>query len=131
MITRIHISLLASILFLNTVAAQEPTQTIRGTVVDKVTQVPLIGANVIDLNSNPFNGATTDANGNFRISKVPVGNHSVKITFIGYKEMTLPGIVVNSGKEVVLQIQIEENAIQGKEVVVTGKLDKKRALNEY
>ena len=131
MISRIHITLFVSLLFLTTVSAQEPTQTIRGTVVDKVTQVPLIGANVVVVNSNPFNGATTDANGNFRISNVPVGNHSLKISFIGYKEMTLPAIVVNSGKEVVLPIQIEENAIQGKEVVVTGKVDKKKALNEY
>src|SRR5690349_9842424 len=114
MITRINTAVLASFLFLTSVAAQEPTQTIRGTVVDKVTQVPLIGANIVVINSNPFNGATTDANGNFRISNVPVGNQSLKITFIGYKDMTLPAIVVNSGKEVVLNVQIEENAIQGK-----------------
>src|SRR6185369_11467653 len=113
MTTRIHISLLFSLFIVITASAQEPTQTIRGTVVDKITQVPLPGANVMVLNSNPINGAATDVNGNFRITNVPVGNHSLKISFIGYKEMTLPAIVVNSGKEVVLPIQIEENAIQG------------------
>src|SRR5690242_9985037 len=131
MIRSIKIIVVLIILTLSKLSAQEFTQTIRGTVVDKITQMPLPGANVIVINSNPFIGATTDMNGTFRISKVPVGNQSMKISYIGYKDITLPNVVVNSGKEVVLNIGIEENAIIGKEVVVTGKVEKNKAINEY
>ena len=128
---RIPISLIISLLTFKTLSAQDLFQTIRGTVVDKITQMPLIGANVVVINSQPFNGASTDANGNFKIQQVPVGNQSLKITFVGYKDLLLPNIVVNSGKEVVLNIGVEENAIQGKEVVVNGKVEKNKAINEY
>jgi hypothetical protein len=131
MTTRIHLSLLFSLFFFITASAQQPTQIIRGTVVDKITQMPLPGANVVVVNSNPINGAATDVDGKFRITNVPVGNHSIKVSFIGYKDLTLPSFEVNSGKEVVLNVQVEENAIMGKEAVVEAKVDKKKALNEY
>lgn len=128
---RFRFILMTAFLLCNSVRGQELTQTIRGTVVDKITQMPLPGANVVVINSNPFIGTTTDVDGQFKITKVPVGNHSLKISYIGYKEFTLPNVVLNSGKEVVLSIGIEENAIQGKEVVVTGKVEKNKAINEY
>jgi hypothetical protein len=131
MTRRFQFALLLCFLILQSIHAQEPTQTIRGTVVDKITLMPLPGANVVVINSNPFNGATTNIDGNFKISNVPVGNHSLKISYVGYKDMVLPNIVVNSGKEVVLNIGVEENAIQGKEAVVTGKVEKNKAINEY
>ena len=37
-------------------SGQSLTQTIRGTIVDQVSQIPLPGANVIILNSNPILG---------------------------------------------------------------------------
>ncbi|CAN5596709.1 carboxypeptidase-like regulatory domain-containing protein [soil metagenome] len=131
MTIKFQISFLFSFILLQFLYAQELTQTIRGTVVDKITQMPLPGANVVVINSTPFNGASTDLDGKFKISHVPVGNHSLKISFLGYKELTLPNVVVNSGKEVVLNINVEENIIQGAEVVVTGKLEKNKAINEY
>ena len=130
MTRRFQFAILISILVFKTISAQELTQTIRGTVVDKITQMPLPGANVVVINSSPFNGASTDINGNFKITNVPVGNHSLKVSFIGYKDFTLPNIVVNSGKEVVLTVPVEENAIMGKEIVVNGKVEKNKAINE-
>src|SRR5690349_18182073 len=108
MISRIFFSVLF-LLCCATLTAQNLTQIIRGRVVDKITQSPLPGANIVVLNTTVFLGAATDENGSFKINNVPVGNRSLKISFIGYKELVLPVVVVNSGKEVVLNIELDEN----------------------
>ena len=114
----------------NTLFAQNITQNIKGTVLDKTIKSPLIGANVVILNSNPLKGAAVDDEGHFKIESVPVGKYSLKVTFIGYKDIVLNNIVVNSGKELDLNIDMEENAIQGQEVVIKAKIEKQKALNE-
>lgn len=125
------ISVLFFLLFVTPSFSQNQlTQTIRGTVVDKVSQSPMPGAVVILLNTSPVIGASTDANGNFLLKNVPVGKQGLKVTYMGYKEYTLPTITVNSGKEVVLTIQLEENIVQAQEVVVTAKVEKNKPLNE-
>ncbi len=115
---------------LTSLHAQQLTQIIRGTVTDKVTGMPLPGANVIVINSDPFLGAATGINGTFKITGVALGNQTLKITFLGYKELQVPNVVVNSGKEVVLNINLEEAYIQGSEVVITGNKDKSKTINE-
>src|SRR5687768_15135996 len=102
---------------LNYSTAQPLVQTIRGVITDKVTNTPLPGANVVIVNSNPFLGAPSDPDGNFKIINVPVGKHTLKISYLGYKEVSLSNVIVNSGKEVVLNVIMEEDFIQGKEVV--------------
>ena len=110
--------------------AQTLTQTVRGTVTDKISETPLPGAAVILIGSNPLVGTTTDVDGNFKLTNVPVGKQSIKVTYLGYKEMVVPNITVNSGKELVIKVTLEENVIQGKEVVITDKGDKNKPLND-
>ncbi len=104
--------LILTTIFAQNVWAQNLIQTIKGTVMDKSIKSPLIGANVVILNTNPLKGATVDAEGNFKIEQVAVGKYSLKITFIGYKDVVMNNISVNSGKELDLTIELEENAIQ-------------------
>jgi hypothetical protein len=110
--------------------AQTLTQTVRGTVTDKISETQLPGAAVVLVGSNPLVGTTTDVEGNFKLTNVPVGKQSIKVTYIGYKEMVVPNITVNSGKELVIKVTLEENVIQGKEVVITDKADKNKPLND-
>ena len=110
--------------------AQTLTQTLRGTVTDKISETPLPGAAVVLVGSNPLVGTTTDVDGNFKLTNVPVGKQSIKVTYLGYKEMVVPNITVNSGKELVIKVTLEENIIQGKEVVITDKGDKNKPLND-
>lgn len=79
--------------------AQPITQTIRGTIVDMVTQSPLPGASVVITDAAEFTGTTTDVNGNFTLHNVPVGKHTLQITFLGYKERILPNVIVNSERK--------------------------------
>lgn len=110
--------------------AQQITQTIRGTVIDKVSQSPLPGAVITLLNTTPVKGTTTDINGKFALTNIPIGRQSIKVTYMGYKESVIPNITVNAGKEVVLSVQLEENITQTKEVVITAKIEKHKPLNE-
>ncbi|HNQ00064.1 MAG TPA: carboxypeptidase-like regulatory domain-containing protein, partial [Bacteroidia bacterium] len=107
--------LILSVFLVSELHAQTLTQTVRGTVVDQVSQSPLPGANVIVVNSNPFLGAATDLDGAFVLKNVPVGKQTLKISFLGYKEYILPNITVTTGKEVVLSVSLEENVVMGKE----------------
>jgi hypothetical protein len=133
---KLNINLILLILMLlvvligSNLKAQTLTQTVRGTVTDKISETPLPGAAVVLVGSNPLVGTTTDVDGNFKLTNVPVGKQSIKVTYIGYKEMVVPNITVNSGKELVIKVTLEENVIQGKEVVITDKADKNKPLND-
>jgi hypothetical protein len=110
--------------------AQTIYQTVRGTVLDKISQSPIPGAIVILINSSPTLATTSDENGNFTLNNVPVGKQSITISFLGYKPTNLQNLSVNSGKELVLVINLEEDTKQMDEVVVTAKTDKNKALND-
>lgn len=58
--------------------SQNITQTLRGSITDFDTKVPLIGANVIVVNTNPIQGVLTDINGEFSIDREKA-SHSFKI----------------------------------------------------
>ncbi|MBN1117292.1 MAG: TonB-dependent receptor [Bacteroidales bacterium] len=106
------------------------TQTIRGTVVDAITGYPLIGANVILLNASSPKGATTDLNGVFALYDIPIGRQSLEIRYIGYKSQLINNVLLTSSKELVINIQLEEDPMQVEEVVVKAEKPKEEALNE-
>lgn len=62
-------------------------RTYSGTVVDAGNNEPLIGATVMPIGGGQ--GAATDVDGNFTLS-VPANVKSVKVSYVGYKEQTLP-----------------------------------------
>lgn len=129
---RVSLSLLMILLCLNIKLYSQQTgeqysQTIRGTVVDKNLQMSLPGA-YVSLVSDSMKDAVTDEDGKFRLEKVPVGRHELKITFFGYKEMMIP-VLVGSGKEVVLTLSMEEEIIELEEVLIEGEKDKSLANN--
>jgi hypothetical protein len=105
-------------------------QTIRGTVIDKESKTPLPGASVILLNSQPLNGVATDNDGNFRLEKVALGRQDVQVSYIGYKPATFQGIIVNSVKEIVLEVELEQNVTMGSAVVITGSARKDATRNQ-
>ncbi len=124
------IILVVLIICLTFSASAQLTQTIRGTVSDKETTGELIGATIVVLNSDPLKGASSDINGRFRITGVPLGRHTIRITYAGYKPVVLPDVIVNSAKEVVLTITMEEEIIEASEVVVKAKSDPGATNNE-
>lgn len=109
--------------------AQNFTQTLRGSVVDADSRQPLIGAQV-SLATEPRRGTTTDAAGNFRFEKVAVGRVEVQVSYLGYENLAVPNIVVNSGKEVVLMLEMRESVQKLAEVAIVAQQNRGEALNE-
>ncbi len=111
------------------ISSQTITQTVKGSVVDKQTQAPLPGVIVQVLNSNPMLGAATDQNGKFKITNVPVGRWQLRFKSVSYQEKVIT-IILNSGKESVSNIELEESVIESQEVVVTAEQDKTQTNNK-
>jgi hypothetical protein len=118
------ITFLLLLVFLNFAIGQSSatTQTLRGRVADAITQTPLIGVSIrLDIDASddrPKPGTVTDEDGNFRMPGVAVGRHTVTVSYIGYESQTIHDIVVSSGKEVVLTIDMTEQAEALTEVVI-------------
>ena len=112
-------------------AFAQSTQIIRGRVTDGTTGTPLIGVSVrIPVDSIKSLGAATDMEGNFRIQQVPLGRQTVIVSYISYETQTLSNIVFTAGKEVILDIALQESITQLSEVTVTADShDDKTATN--
>lgn len=109
--------------------SQNLTQTIRGRVIDKQSEIPLPGVNVITL-GEPRLGATTDENGYYKLENVPVGRTSLVFSFIGYQPVSLQNVELTSAKELVLNVAMLESTEQLEEVVVTADNEADRVHNE-
>lgn len=95
-------------------------QTVRGVVTDKISAVGLPGVIVRMKNDSTKKFATTtDEKGNFKLEGVPVGRRSFLVSFIGYNTYPLNDIIVTSGKEVFLNIELEESLVTTEEVTIT------------
>ena len=127
--TRIILFMIGACLVQSTMA-QNLNQTVRGTLLDQDTQTPLIGATVVIMGTDPIVGAVTDFDGNFRISDVPVGRISLKISYVGYEDRVMPNLLVTSAKEVVLDASLVESFERMEEVVISAKSNKAEVLNE-
>ena len=99
--------------------AQAQTQTIKGVIIDKQSEYPLIGASVIIADSDPLQGATTDLDGVFRIDNIPLGRYTLHVEYLGYEPMIIPSILVSASKETAINLQMEERLVQINEVVVS------------
>lgn len=123
------IALTYSLLCFTLAFAQKPTQTVRGTITDKQSKEPLIGASIVWLDSSTFIGATADINGSFRLNNIPVGRQAFKISFLGYRENVITSIIT-SGKEVVLNIELEQSVVTAKAVTIVAEKQKDKPNNE-
>jgi hypothetical protein len=109
---------------------QQLTQTLRGTLVDTDSNAPLIGATIIISGSDPIIGTVTDADGKFRFENIPTGRIILQLSYMGYEPKVIPDIILNSGKEVVLNLNMQESAVIMKELIVTASKNKGEAINE-
>lgn len=98
--------------------SQTVLQTVRGLVYDNETQTPLIGASVVITGTNPLLGASTNLTGNYIIPYVPLGRFNIQISYIGYDQAIVSGILVTSGKEVVINTGLKQYVNQMSEVTV-------------
>src|SRR5712671_5372654 len=110
------------VLFVVRVTAQERTQTVRGRITDKENSMPLPFATVALFADSTVikQGALSDSNGYFRIEKVPLGRYFLKASLLGYQPTWLSDMIVNSGKETIVNISLEESLTELKAVEISG-----------
>ena len=96
------------------------TSTISGTVLDSEARYPLPGAYVQISTLEGFM-TPTDMDGRFSFADVPIGRHVVKLSFMGYESRTIDGVVLMSGRPVVLEVKMSESvfSIAAAEVTAT------------
>ena len=104
-------------LFLSTTLfAQNNKQNIRGIVIDKLSQTPIIGATV-QINNSEIK-AITDEKGNYILTEITPERYNIKVFFVGFKEVVIPNVIVTSGKEVILDIAMEDEYKKLDEIVI-------------
>lgn len=101
------------------------TSSMSGFVTDKGGE-SLPGANVVavHLPTGTKYGSSTRGDGNFNIANMRSGGpYEVTVTFVGYKEQKVTGVQLGLGQNLILKFQLEDEATQIDEVVVTATKD--------
>lgn len=93
------------------------TGQIRGQVTDATTGQPLPGATLLLVEQNK--GLTTDSSGHFDWPQLAVGRYQVRAQYVGYQDLLITEIGVESGKAVVLSMPLERGATDLAAVEVT------------
>ncbi|MFH1004299.1 MAG: TonB-dependent receptor [Bacteroidota bacterium] len=124
------IAIILSLALTTNVWSQGFVQNIRGIVIDKQSQSPIPGVNVMLLNVSPVVGTTTDINGRFVLPNVPIGRVGVQFSFVGYNQTVLNNMILTSGKELILNVSLEESVKMLSDVIIVAKHNKANPLNE-
>ncbi|MBK8500297.1 MAG: TonB-dependent receptor [Flavobacteriales bacterium] len=98
--------------------AQVNRQTIRGSVLDSDTRQPLPGATIVIFGSDPLQGTTTDVDGRFTLDGVATGRLDLQVRMLGYEEQVLANQLLNSAKELVLEVRMVESVAKLAEVEI-------------
>lgn len=116
------ISTLILLLAFTAIVQSQTTQTVRGMIIDKESQFPLIGVNIslVSLDGTQY-GTTTEIDGTFRFDEVNLGRQSINCSYLGYQPIILNDIILDAGKETILNLEMEEAFVEIDEVVITAR----------
>ncbi len=121
--------LLACLIFAQFSVYAQNTGGITGKVTDSSTGESLPGANVLLVGANY--GVSTDRYGTFKLDKVPLGNYTLKVTYIGYEDFTTPILLTKANYIINVDVKLNITALQISEIVVSGLLQGQvKALNQ-
>ncbi len=118
MYTTARVSVLLALISLFTIvsASAQQTGTITGTVIDAVTQSPVIGATVVVVGTKK--GAITTTLGRFTISEVESGIRVLRVTAIGFEPSEVNDVVVSPGKPATVTVRLTQTALDLEGAVV-------------
>jgi TonB-dependent receptor len=98
--------------------------TIRGKIIDALTNESLPSANIVI--QDPFLGTITDLNGDYILNNVPAGSQTIHVSYMGYQEQELT-LDITADETQTLNISMEVLSIMGEEIVVTAQVYGQRA----
>jgi hypothetical protein len=126
---KVHTGFWILILICYTTLAQNNKQIVRGVVVDKLSQTQLIGATVQIIGTTINKLTTTDEQGHYELLDIPPNRYAIKISYVGYQDILMATVVVTSGKEVILDVAMEEDLKVLEAVVITA-TSKDKPIND-
>ncbi len=103
---------------------------LRGTVTDKQSSFPLEGVTIVITDLATPLGAVTDKTGHFRIEGLTAGRHSVSVSFLGYEPLTFSNLLFNNGKDLELNIQLQEMVSEMGTVEIIAEENKGEQINK-
>ena len=105
--------------------AQQFTQTLRGSVTDATNHNPLTGA-TIQLAATDY-ATTTNQLGAYRLENIPVGRYQLVVNYLGYEQLRIAEVLLETGKEVIYNVELRPAAAELTEVVV--RADRERVVH--
>lgn len=105
-------------------------QPLKGLIVDHDTKQPLIGANIIVIGTSPTIGTSSEEDGSFTLKNLKVGRYDLFIEYLGYESHRVSQILVTTGKEQFIQVDMQESTVEMEAIVVLAKVDASEPLNE-
>lgn len=117
--SHMKLHLVLPILLLVNLAFAQPTQTVRGKIMDAETQFPLAGARIEIFTQDTINHyrAIGSIDGEFSIENVPIGKHELVAKLMTYEDKSIT-IEVNSGKQSIVSVPMMESFQDQEEVTV-------------
>ncbi|MDO7844979.1 TonB-dependent receptor [Hymenobacter sp. M29] len=124
-LSTVLIALLMAICGLTPTAAAQTTATLRGTVADSLSGLPVAGVSV-GLQGQP-GGTATDALGQFRLGGIAPGTYLLRIGALGYRAQTMP-VVLAAGETRSLKLTAAATTLNLSEVTVSQPRDPNQSL---
>ncbi len=126
----VYLSLAGQITIYRKEKKSVPNQNMRGLIYDEQTKATLVGATVKIINSDPIVGDISGLDGSFVLKQLPLGRYNLQVSFIGYQSRILDNVVLDAGKETVLEIGLTEDISKLGPVVVSGYKNKVTPTNQ-
>lgn len=123
----LFISIVIIIFIQSLVFADEPIQLIKGRIINLKTQQPIPGVTIMLVNTKY--GSISRKDGTYRIPDVKVGRYIIKFSIIGYEPIQYE-IVISSGKEEILNAQMQESYVKINEVNIVAERNSFVPINE-
>jgi len=113
--------LAAAIIVVNALIWAGATDQIKGTVTDKETKQPVIGASVLVVGTT--RGAMTNGDGKFVISQLEPGIYTLRITHVHYQTVEVTDVNVTSDLVTEVSVSLEKKTAELEKIVVSAECD--------
>lgn len=114
--------------FIDALKAQNtPQARISGYAIDKNTLRPIPGISIKLESTNKV--TTTDSTGFFRITNITPGSYNISFSILNYNAKTINNVVLTSGNETTISIELEMAAKKLDEIVITNRRNSAKATS--
>lgn len=117
MIRNVYLTL--AVLLFACAGALAQSGSVKGKIYDKATKEPLAFASVVaEMNGTQMGGSQSDFDGNYSIKPLQPGKYTIKISYVGYGDLVIEGVIVSQDKITFQDLALNKKVVETKEVTV-------------